>query len=99
MHPPKSAHAVTLPLTRYLRRPEVQRVTGLGQDSIYRGGREGWFPRPYKLSERATGWREDEVRAWLESRPETNPEQPLTAPAIAGKAARRRARQNGEGAQ
>jgi prophage regulatory protein len=69
MHPAKPVSPASAPLTRLLRLPEVKRLTGLGSDSIYRGGREGWFPKPRKISERATAWREDEVRAWIESRP------------------------------
>lgn len=54
---------------RMLRLPQVIQLTGLGRDSIYRLGNAGQFPRPRKLSERASAWREDEVRAWIESRP------------------------------
>jgi len=43
-----------------LRLPATIAKTGLGRDSIYRGAREGWFPKPVKLSERASGWFEDE---------------------------------------
>ena len=53
---------------RMLRLPQVITLTGLGRDSIYRLGNAGQFPRPRKLSERASAWREDEVRAWIESR-------------------------------
>lgn len=52
----------------FLRLPEVKRVTGLGRDSIYRLIRTQQFPAGRKLSERATGWRSDEVHAWVESR-------------------------------
>jgi prophage regulatory protein len=50
---------------RVLRLPAVIAKTGLGRDSIYRGGREGWFPKPVKISERASGWIEAEVDAYL----------------------------------
>jgi prophage regulatory protein len=53
---------------RVLRLPQVIAKTGLGRDSIYRGAREHWFPKPIKLSERASGWFEDEVDAFLDSR-------------------------------
>lgn len=53
---------------RVLRLPQVIDKTALGRDSIYRGAREGWFPKPVKLSERASGWFEDELDAYLESR-------------------------------
>lgn len=82
MHPTEPRSPAAPPLTRFLRLPEVMRLTGLGQDSIYRLGREGSFPKPRKISERATGWREDEIRTWIDSRPELDPQAPLTAPAI-----------------
>jgi prophage regulatory protein len=53
---------------RVLRLPQTIAKSGLGRDSVYRGGREGWFPKPVKLSERASGWFEDEIDAWLEKR-------------------------------
>lgn len=53
---------------RVLRLPATMEKSGLGRDSIYRGGREGWFPKPVKLSERASGWFEDEIDAFLAKR-------------------------------
>ncbi len=53
---------------RILRLPEVKVKVGLGHDSIYRGGREGWFPKPVKLTPRASGWFEDEVDQFLNQR-------------------------------
>jgi prophage regulatory protein len=58
----------TLKSRRVLRLPATSAKTGLGRDTIYRGGREGWFPKPIKLSERASGWFEDEIDAFLEMR-------------------------------
>lgn len=54
---------------RMLRLPQVIALTGLGRDSIYRLGHMGQFPKPRKISERASAWREDEIREWIESRP------------------------------
>ena len=53
---------------RILRLPEVMARAGLSRASVYRGGREGRFPRPVKLTERASGWYEHEVDAWIEER-------------------------------
>jgi prophage regulatory protein len=55
-------------IRRVLRLPATIAKVALGRDSIYRGAREGWFPRPVKLSERASGWFEDELDAFLEKR-------------------------------
>lgn len=63
------------PPTRLLRLPTVMEMTGMGRDSVYRLAREGRFPKPRKLTERSSAWREDEVLAWIESRP---PYQPAT---------------------
>jgi prophage regulatory protein len=54
---------------RLLRLPQVIEITGLGRDTIYRYIRDGRFPRQRRISERASAWREDEVREWIESRP------------------------------
>lgn len=48
-----------------LKLPDVEAKTGLSRETIYRGGREGWFPRPVKISLAATAWVEGEVEAYL----------------------------------
>lgn len=58
---------------RLLRLPEVIEITGLGRDTIYRYIREGRFPRQRRISQRASGWREDEICAWVDSRPAVEP--------------------------
>ena len=52
-----------------LTRPEVERRTGLSRSTIYRKMREGTFPVPLKVSERAVRWRESDIRAYVDSRP------------------------------
>jgi prophage regulatory protein len=64
---------------RVLRLPDVKKKTGLGRDTIYRGCREGWFPKPIKISERASAWFEDELDALLEKRAAERDEQPTAA--------------------
>jgi prophage regulatory protein len=51
---------------RVLRLPAVRDKSGLTTDSIYRLARAGNFPKPIKLSERSSGWFEDEIDAYLE---------------------------------
>jgi prophage regulatory protein len=46
---------------RFLRLKETEKKVGLKRDSIYRGAKEGWFPRPVKITERCTGWLESEL--------------------------------------
>lgn len=43
-------------------------LIGLGRDTVYRLVREGKFPKPIKLSARASGWYEHEVVAWGQQR-------------------------------
>ena len=52
-----------------LTRPEVERRTGLSRSTIYRKMRDGTFPVPLKVSERAVRWRESDIRAYVDSRP------------------------------
>ena len=52
-----------------LTRREVERRTGLSRSTLYRKMREGTFPVPLKVSERAVRWRERDIRAYVESRP------------------------------
>lgn len=52
-----------------LRLPELMRVTGLTRSRVYFNVKnDPQFPKPVKLSERATGWVREEVEAWLRSR-------------------------------
>jgi prophage regulatory protein len=54
---------------RLLRRPEVERETGLSRSSIYRLMDEGKFPRPRRTGHRAVAWPSVEIDAWKASRP------------------------------
>ena len=51
-----------------LRRPDVQRATGLSRSTIYELMARGEFPQPVKLSARAVGWPEDKIREWQSTR-------------------------------
>lgn len=55
-----------------LRRPDVEARVGLSRATIYAKMSDGTFPKPIRLSERAVGWRTDDIDAWLASRPTTN---------------------------
>ncbi len=54
---------------RMLRREEVEQRTGMSRSTIYRLMREGDFPLPHRVGQRAVRWRESELEAWLASRP------------------------------
>jgi prophage regulatory protein len=51
-----------------LRLPRVKERCGLGRASIYAGVKNGTFPAPFKLGERAVGWLASSVDAWIQSR-------------------------------
>ena len=53
---------------RLLRRPEVERLTGLSRSSVYALTREGKFPRPVQLGPRTVAWVDREVFTWIEER-------------------------------
>jgi prophage regulatory protein len=55
-------------LERFLRRPEVERVTGLGRSTIYDKMASGEFPKPVPLSGGAVGWIESEIADWQAQR-------------------------------
>jgi prophage regulatory protein len=62
--------ATDLPISalRFLRRPEVEALTGMVGAQIDKMIRAGTFPSPVPLTERIVGWAEYEVRAWLIAR-------------------------------
>lgn len=55
-------------MTRILRRPDVETQTGLSRSGIYDLMKAGKFPRPVPLGEKAVGWIEAEIEAWIEAR-------------------------------
>ncbi len=50
-----------------LRRKTVEGRVGLSRSTIYQRIKEGTFPRPINLGNRAVGWLEHEINAWLAS--------------------------------
>ncbi|WP_306131335.1 helix-turn-helix transcriptional regulator [Roseivivax marinus] len=50
---------------RILRRPEVERITGLSKSTLYRMIARGDFPAPARIGERAVGWHSRIVIDWL----------------------------------
>ena len=54
---------------RILRRPEVEKICGLCHSRIQQLEAQGLFPRRVRISDRAVGWRSDEIDEWLASRP------------------------------
>ncbi len=48
-----------------LRRRQVEARTGLARSTIYDRIKAGTFPAPISLGEKAVGWIESEIDAWL----------------------------------
>ena len=51
-----------------LRRPQVEARTGLARSTIYDRIKAGTFPAPVSLGEKAVGWVESEIDAWIADR-------------------------------
>jgi prophage regulatory protein len=56
------------PVKRMLRLPAVEDRTGLKRTQIHYLESTGRFPKRIKLSERASGWLEHEIDAWIDSK-------------------------------
>lgn len=51
-----------------LRVKEVVKKTGLGKSTIWSWVKDGKFPKPIKLSERISAWKESDIDAWIEGK-------------------------------
>ena len=47
---------------------QVTDKAAISRSSLYAKVKQGKFPAPVKLGERASGWIEDEIDAWIEQR-------------------------------
>lgn len=56
-------------LSRLVRLPECLRLTGLGRTAFLDRVKRGEIAAPVRLTERAVAWREDDLAAWIDSRP------------------------------
>ena len=56
---------------RVLRLKQVQAQTGLSRSTIFALQQRGIFPQSIKIGPKATGWYEDEVQDYIETRPRT----------------------------
>jgi prophage regulatory protein len=55
-------------LARFLRRPEVLKLTGLGKTTVHRLMAAGQFPRSFLVTPRCAAWDERAVLDWMEQR-------------------------------
>jgi prophage regulatory protein len=49
---------------RFLRRPEVESVTGLSSSTIYAKIKTGDFPKPFPLGPCSVAWLDSDIAAW-----------------------------------
>ena len=59
-------------MTNLLTRQEIEARCGIARTTIYRKMREGSFPEPLQIGARAVRWPENEIEAWLASRPRSH---------------------------
>lgn len=65
---PPTAVQQAPPELRVLRLPAVEHKCGLKRSRIHELEAQGRFPRRIKISDRASGWLEHEIDAWLAER-------------------------------
>ncbi len=56
---------------QFHRMPQLEVITGLKKSALYKRIAEGTFPRPIKLSARASAWPSDEIEAWQQAQVDT----------------------------
>lgn len=61
---------------RLLHLSEVKTRTGLSRTTVYRKMRQGTFPEPLKIGDRAVRWPESEIDEWLATRPRATGDTP-----------------------
>jgi prophage regulatory protein len=54
---------------KIIRPNQLQGEYGISKSTAYRLAKEGKFPRPRKLTPKASGWIRDELDAWIKDRP------------------------------
>lgn len=62
--------AIDLPLDAILRRPVVEQATGLTTSALYRLVNLGDFPQPVQITTGTVGWKQSDIRRWIEDRPQ-----------------------------
>lgn len=58
------------PLPKLIRIKDVMAIVPLGRSTIYRRMDDGTFPKARDLGGGVVAWLEDDIRAWIEARPE-----------------------------
>jgi len=61
-----SQASTTIPVTGFLRLPQVLAIFPIGKSTWWAGCKAGRFPKPVKLGPRTTAWRAEDIAALLE---------------------------------
>jgi prophage regulatory protein len=69
---------------RFIRRREVQRLTGLSRSSLYRLIAEKDFPPAIQLSSNTVAWLESEINAWILDRVAASRKHPVSGKSSTG---------------
>lgn len=56
-----------IPVTGFLRLPQVLSVIPIGKTCWWEGVKSGRFPKPIKLTARCTAWRVEDIQALVKS--------------------------------
>ena len=56
-------------MSRILREPDVERMTGMKRTTLWRWRKRGLVPQAVQLGPRAIGWRASDVEEWVKNRP------------------------------
>ena len=56
----------TIMETGFLRLPDVLRLVPVSRSTLWKGIKEGRYPRGFKLGPRVTAWRVEDIRALIE---------------------------------
>lgn len=57
----------TIPVSGYVRLPDVLKVFPVSRSTWWAGVKTGKFPQGHKLSERVTAWKAEDIRALLQN--------------------------------
>jgi len=55
-----------LPLTGFMRLPQILQLIPVSKSSWWQGCREGRFPKPVKLGPKTTAWRVEDIATLIE---------------------------------
>lgn len=68
---------------KLIRLPELLRMLGgVSSSWVWRAEKAGRFPSRIRLGPNCIGWREDEIRAWLDGRPRGPADRPDLAAVV-----------------